>query len=115
MRMMNKNKQNFYVSNRLNIEGGRGVKTYGKPFTMRGNLSPVNSESEIKEYGERHFNMYKTIVSKKVWCGRIKEGDVAYLNGVLPDGEGIYGCNANYRVESIRLTLTTMTIYFEKV
>lgn len=115
MRMMAKNKQNFFIANRLNVASGRGAKTYGKPFAMRENLAPVDSESEIKEYGERHFNMYKTITSKNVWYGRIKEGDVAYLDGVLPDGEEIYGCNANYRVESIRTHLTTMTIYFEKV
>ena len=53
---------------------------------------------------------------RKKWEGRIKENDVAYLDGVTPDGEKQNGSNANYRVESARNTsLNMMTVYFEKL
>lgn len=116
MRTMRRNNQTVYIA-QLDTENGtdkKGNFLYKMPFKMRVNLTPVNSSSDIEVYGERVRNMYQSVVNRKIWDNKIKENDVAYLLGTSPIGEKVNGSKANYKVESIRYTLNTMTIYFEK-
>lgn len=114
MRTMNKNRQNVYIAPRLDKPNDRGQYAFEEPFLFRENLSPVNSESEVKEYGERHYNMYKSTVTRKKWENKINAEDRVYIDRT-PDGEKVYGSKADYRVESVRKTLNTLTVYFEKI
>ncbi len=45
----------------------------------------------------------------------IKENDLAYLDGVIPENEINHGDNANYRVDSVRVQNKKIAIYFEKL
>lgn len=47
--------------------------------------------------------------------GQFKEFDVAYLDGVTPDGEANPGDNANYRLLPPRDGNSVIIIYFEKL
>lgn len=114
MRTMKKNRQNVYIAPRFKQHNDKGTYDFEEPFLFRENLSPVNSESEVKEYGERHYNMYKSIVSRNKWENKINAEDRAYIDRT-PDGEKVYGAKADYRVESVRKTLNTLTVYFEKI
>lgn len=114
MNMMRRNKQRIYIARRTSLSDDYGKPLYEEPFLFQENLAPVDSESEIKEYGERHYNMFKSVVKKSKWISKINVEDVVYLEGVTPLNEVLYGSRANYRVESIRTYLDTMTIYFEK-
>lgn len=119
MRMLNRNKQRIYIASQNmddELVDSHGNRPYDEPFLFRENLASVDGKSEKEEYGDRVRNMYKSVVMRKKWEGRIKENDVAYLDGVTPDGEKQNGSNANYRVESARNTsLNMMTVYFEKL
>lgn len=114
MRTLKKNKQNVYIAYRSEKHNERGSYDFAKPIPFRENLSPVDSESEVKEYGERHYNMYKSTVTRKKWENKINAEDRAYIDRT-PDGEKVYGSKADYRVESVRKTLNTITVYFEKI
>lgn len=115
MRTMKRNRQNVYIAHRIVVEENKSRKRYEKPFHFRENLSPVDSESEVKEYGERHFSMFKSIVDRKKWEKKISVEDAVYIDASFKDeSENTYGINADYKVESIRPTLNTLTIYFEK-
>lgn len=114
MRTMNKNRQNVYIARRLDKPNDRGQYIFEEPFLFRENLSPVDSESEVKEYGERHYNMYKSVVSRKKWEKKINAEDRAYIDK-SSDGEKVYGAKADYRVESVRKGLDFITVYFEKI
>lgn len=117
MRMLNRNRQRIYIASQNmddELIDSHGNRPFNKPFLFCENLASVDGESEKEEYGDRVRNMYKSVVMRKRWEGRIKENDVAYLDGAIPDGEVENGANANYRVESARNTsLNMMTIYFE--
>lgn len=54
-------------------------------------------------------------MDRSKWEDRIKPLDLAYLDGAIPADEKVNGAKANYKVESMRKTLNTMTIYFEKL
>ncbi len=45
----------------------------------------------------------------------IKENDLAYLDGAIPESEQVNGDNANYRVDSVRYQNKKIAIYFEKL
>ena len=117
MRTAYRNRMIYYIAS---LDTEKGTDDYGKPqysvpFVFRENLAPVNSESDIAEYGNRIKNMYKSLVDRSKWEGRIKPLDLAYLDGAMPADEKVNGAKANYKVESIRKTLNTITIYFEKL
>lgn len=114
MRTLNRNKQIIYIANKLKGTNDYGTPNYDVPFLFKENLSPVDGDSEIKEYGDRISKMYKSIVPLYKWKGKIKEGDVAYLEGSTPKSELLNGNDSNYNVVSVRYSLNVMIIYFEK-
>lgn len=116
MRTLRRNNQTIYIA-QIDTDAGvdkKGNFLYKVPFKLRINLAPLDSSSDIEIYGNRIKNMYQSVVSRSIWEDRIKENGVAYLFGASPLGEKANGSKANYNIESIRYTLNTMTIYFEK-
>lgn len=116
MRNMHINRQYSYIINVIKGEtDDYGNPLYSQPFLFDENLSAVNGDSEITEWGERVSKMYKSVVQRGTWEGKINEGDNAYLDGVTSPQIDNNGIMANYKVVSVRFpTLNTMAIYFEK-
>lgn len=116
MRNMHINRQKSYIANRIKGEvDDYGNSLFNQPFLFDENLSNVDGDSDIAEWGERVNKMYKSIVERRLWEGKISEGDNAYLEGTIPPESDIRCLKANYKVESVRYpSLNTMAIYFEK-
>lgn len=92
------------------------TKEYDKPVKYYFNVQPVNQDSEIREFGEMSSSMkVATITERLKYLDKFKEFDVAYLDGVTPDGERNNGDNANYRIYSVRNQNTIIKVYFMKI
>ena len=47
--------------------------------------------------------------------GVINEKDKAYLYGINPDNEKVYGSKANYRIDTVRPQGVKLLVYFERI
>lgn len=83
------------------------IKIRNKNTVKDINTMPVNELNKIRV---RELMMKYTSIDMP-----IKENDLAYLDGTTPENEGIYGDNANYRVDSVRYQNKKVAIYFEKL
>ena len=95
----------------LDIEGNE-INVYDKPYKF--NYQPVNTDADIAEFGEKASIMKKAVIPIS-YQGQFKEFDVAYLDGVTPEGEEEHGDNANYRLLPPRDGNSVIIIYFEKL
>lgn len=95
---------------------GNEINIYQKPVKYSFNIQPASGDFELTLYGEKINKVYKAIVPY-IYKDKIKEGDIAYLDGVTPEGEeeGTYGKNGNYTVDSIRPQNLATAIYFKKI
>lgn len=114
MRNMRINKSKIYIRPFLKNKEGYGTAIYGDAFPFNENVYPIDGNDEIKDYGDRIFKTYKSTPSKLKWKGKIKEGDIAYLDGVLPSADEINGQKANYKITSVRETKNSLLIIFER-
>lgn len=87
---------------------------YGEPQEFNFNIQSISSDADISEFGEKISEMKKVIVPIS-YKNRFKAFDVAYLDGVTPNGETNYGDNANYRLLPPRNGNAVIIIYFEKI
>lgn len=80
------------------------------------NIQNASGYLDVTEYGEEVSKMKKAIISMD-YNGKFKEGDIAYLDGVTPDGEteNTYGINGNYIIDSVRPQNLAIAIYFKKL
>ena len=78
------------------------------------NVQPLTAEADLKEFGINVEQFYKTIIEKDKYYGAFKEGDVAYLDGVTPEGEVKDGFNANYRLYPPRNQNKCICIFFKR-
>lgn len=103
------------IGTQLDIEGNE-INIYEKPNSKpyKFNYQPVNTDADIAEFGEKSSIMKKAVIPIS-YQGQFKEFDVAYLDGVTPDGEENYGDNANYRLLPPRDGNSVIIIYFEKL
>ena len=103
------------IGTQLDIEGNE-INVYEKPNSesYKFNYQPVNTDADIAEFGEKASIMKKAVIPIS-YQGQFKEFDVAYLDGVTPDGEENYGDNANYRLLPPRDGNSVIIIYFEKL
>ena len=103
------------IGTQLDIEGNE-INLYEKPNSKpyKFNHQPVNTDADIAEFGEKSSIMKKAVIPIS-YQGKFKEFDVAYLDGVTPDGEENYGDNANYRLLPPRDGNSVIIIYFEKL
>ena len=92
------------------------INIYDKPNSesYKFNYQPVSTSADIAEFGEKAKIMKKAVIPIS-YQGQFKEFDVAYLDGVTPDGEESCGDNANYRLLPPRDGNSVIIIYFEKL
>ena len=92
------------------------INVYEKPNSepYKFNYQPVNTDADIAEFGEKASIMKKAVIPIS-YQGHFKEFDVAYLDGVTPEGEEEHGDNANYRLLPPRDGNSVIIIYFEKL
>lgn len=103
------------VGTQLDVEDNE-ITIYDKPNEKpyRFNYQTLSTDADIAEFGENAKIMKKAVIPIS-YQGQFKEFDVAYLDGVTPDGEENYGDNANYRLLPPRDGNSVIIIYFEKL
>ncbi|WP_139248586.1 hypothetical protein [Holdemania sp. Marseille-P2844] len=96
------------VSHIIGRDTSTGIerKKYGYPTEYRLSLSSVSGELEIKEYGDRVFNMLKTVIDYRM-TKNISEGDDVWVYDTPPAG-------ADYKVVGVRPGNFKSVIYLEK-
>ncbi len=111
--------KDVYVASKIGTQlddEGNEINIYDKPNSesYKFNYQPVSTSADIAEFGEKAKIMKKAVIPIS-YQGQFKEFDVAYLDGVTPDGEENYGDNANYRLLPPRDGNSVIIIYFEKL
>ena len=94
---------------------GTEIPIYDKPVEYMINVQPLSSEADIAEFGENAKQVQRAVIEYKKYFGEFKEFDVAYLDGVTPDGEEVNGENANYRLYPPRNQNKVILLYFERL
>ena len=94
---------------------GTEIPIYDKPVQYMMNVQPLSSEADIAEFGENAKQVQRAVIEYKKYFGEFKEFDVAYLDGVTPDGEEVNGENANYRLYPPRNQNKVILLYFERL
>ncbi len=97
-------------------EEGNQIKVCYEPEKYSFNIQNASGYLDVTEYGEEVSKMKKAIILMD-YNGKFKEGDIAYLDGVTPDGEteNTYGINGNYIIDSVRPQNLAIAIYFKKL
>ena len=112
--------QNIYISQKNGTKedyNHNEIPTYDIPqLYKRWNIQFVKAESEVLEFGENASKMkVATIPFTSQYANKFTEFDLAYLDGVTPNGEAVNGQNANYRIYSVRPQNNIIKIYFLKL
>lgn len=112
--------QNIYVSQKNGTKedyNHNEIPTYAKPeLYRRWNIQYVKAESEVLEFGENAPNMRVAVIPyTSQYANKFTEFDLAYLDGVTPNGEAVNGQKANYRIYSVRPQNNIIKIYFLKL
>jgi hypothetical protein len=96
------------------------IETYSKPIkiTLRNNYFTCQPAStggylSIVEYGEDLQKTWTCKANALVFNGKIKEGDLMWVDGDKPYGDE-YELSANARVVNVSVVDRTMTITLEK-
>ena len=112
--------QNLYISQKNGTKedyNHNEIPTYDIPVLYRKwNIQFVKAESELLEFGENASRMKVAVIpNNALYANKFNEFDLAYLDGVTPDGEAVNGQNANYRIYSVRPQNSIIKIYFLKL
>ena len=95
---------------------GNKITIYTEPvFVGEENMQPLSGSTDIEEYGNKVSKMQKVLLDYDKYLGKFKENDLAYIEDTTPEGEEVYGDNANYKVDSVRNQNRKIAIYFEKL
>lgn len=112
-------KKTLYIASLLEDDfddHGNKISTYNKPeFIGKENILPLSGSTDIEEYGNKVSKMQKVLLDYNKYLGKFKENDLAYIEDTIPEGEEVFGDNANYRVNSVRNQNRKIAIYFEKL
>ena len=94
------------------------IVEYNEPFYFgQVNYEPLtgkNLEAYIKAYGETNNNIVSCLIDY-VDDKKFKQFDLAYLYGATPEGEQVYGDNANYLVRAYKPQNTKIMVLFEEI
>jgi hypothetical protein len=94
------------------------IVIYNEPFFFgRVNYQPLtgkNLEAYIQAYGETKNNIVSCLIDYTE-DGKFKDFDLAYLYGATPNGEQVYGDNANYMVRTYKSQNTKIMVIFEEI
>lgn len=111
----------LYIASKNEIiydEYNNEIVTYKTPFYFgRVNYQPLNRkelEAFVREYGETDNQIISLLIDEKD-KDKIKKFDKAYLYGANPDGEEIFGENANFVVKAFKPQNTRIMILFEEL
>lgn len=110
-------KKTIYIASKIKTDiddYANEIIVYDKPIKYEFNVQPINSEVDLKEFGEKSSMIQKTIIPIK-YKHLFKENDVAYLDDASPEGEISYGDNANYKLMPPRNQNMAIVIYFERL
>lgn len=103
----------IWIANRKSLttnKNGIEIEKFDTPKKYYMNYQPVSGNTKLNEYGDDITNYYRIFVDRKVFQGKIKVGDRAYLsdaNLLEEDLEKVATSdnekckNANYRVEVV--------------
>ena len=108
----------IWIANKIGTQEndyGTEIPIYDKPEEYMMNVQPLSSEADIAEFGENAKQVQRAVIEYKKYFGKFKEFDVAYLDGVTPDGEEVNGENANYRLYPPRNQNKVILLYFERL
>ena len=93
---------------------GNSISVYDTPVLYKFNYRGVSSQAEMVEFGEDAVTMLRMVIPIS-YKNQFKEFDVAYTDGVTPDGEEVNGMNANYRMLPPRNGGSVIIIYMKRV
>lgn len=116
--------QNIWISQRVEIKN-ETKPTFGKPFMVKTRFNyftvmPLTSRgyAEVMKYGEDLENTWTAIANSRAFGGKIKVGDVLWIDGEKPDEkleeQYGYGCSANAVVKSVSCVNHTMNIVLSR-
>lgn len=116
-------KTTCYIASKLESvedEEGNEITQYDTPKKYVFNIQPlVNSSidgAEIQAFGEFADKMKVAVITQRdKYKDKFKEFDLAYLDGVTPDGELYNGQNANYRVHLVAVQNMVVRVFFTKI
>lgn len=94
---------------------GNEIPIYDKPEMYMMNVQPISSYPDMQEFGEKAEQVQKAVIEYDKYFGKFKEFDVAYLDGINPEGETTSGEKVNYRLYPPRNQNKVIVIYFEKI
>lgn len=106
----------IYISARGSPTKVSGNQTYpySTPIPFEVNHQPISASSDIEIFGANSSQIQKAMFLSKPYPN-INEYDKAYLDGIVPTGEGVIGEKANYRVARVLIQNEAMVVYFEKL
>lgn len=94
------------------------IVEYNKPFFFgEVNYQPLTGKS-LEAYTQKYGATTNEIISCFINIeddGQFKQLDLAYLYGASPNGEEVYGDNANYIVRTYRKQNTKIMVVFEEI
>lgn len=93
---------------------GNSISVYDTPVEYKFNYRGVSSQAEMVEFGEDAKLMLRMVIPIS-YKNQFKEFDVAYVDGVTPEGEGVNGANANYRLLPPRNGGSVIIIYMRRI
>jgi len=93
---------------------GNSISVYDSPVEYKFNYRGVSSQAEMVEFGEDAKTMLRMVIPIS-YKNQFKEFDVAYVDGVTPEGEGVNGANANYRLLPPRNGGSVVIIYMKRI
>ena len=113
--------KDIYIATRSEVivdDYNNEIETFNKPFYLgKFNYQPLTKkdlEAYFKEYGTTTNNIVSFLLDYTK-DGLFDKLDVAYLYGKNPDGEEVYGDNANYRIRAYKPQNTKIMIILEEM
>lgn len=113
--------RDIYISNKKGVkldDYNNEIVEYEEPFYFgEVNYQPLTGkslEAYIRTYGETDNKVISCFIDIED-DGQFKEMDLAYLYGATPEGEEVYGDNANYIVRTYRKQNTRIMVVFEEI
>lgn len=110
-------KKTIYIAKKIGTDEddyANEIIIYDEPKKYQFNVQPLSSDVDLKEFGEKASMIQKAVIPIK-YKDVFKENDVAYLEGVSPVNEIVYGTNANYKLKPPRNQNMAIVIYFERI
>ncbi len=110
-------KKTIYIAKRIETttdDFANEIVIYEEPQKYQFNVQPLSSDVDLREFGEKASMIQKAVIPIK-YKDVFKENDIAYLDGISPIDEIVYGTNANYKLKPPRNQNRAIVIYFERI